>query len=397
MKKININEIKGFKVYFTEADSLGQFLYGIHKEELVLKLKLWLLLSDHIMLAGSQIFESEITANILKENPLLLKTGAVVPDLRDECQDFFDFVKLKREERDPGFQKDLGKLMEIADFLNEHAYQVVLWSAQPIRESFRDTIVKDLLDKNSVLRRKLIGVEIDSLQKLIWELGNTVLLSRKVITDLAEKYLGRKKMVLVKYANILYYLWGAAHLESEPVLHYEAFTWGREKIITTFKTLVRTDELPLFQIVLDEFGISDRILEKLTIPVILELRKEEIVKRFRTKWFKLIKQAKKDSKVSYDLTELQNLEFKMMDIIREVIGEEKRKRRKFQKARKWLSISSFITSVMTSFVTNPAIGLATLLIELATIDPFLAALERKLGGTEISLLATRLQDLVYDV
>ena len=73
MEKINIDELKGFKVYFTEADSLGQRLYGISKEELTLKLKLWLLLSDHIMLAGSHIFESELTAEILKENPLIQK------------------------------------------------------------------------------------------------------------------------------------------------------------------------------------------------------------------------------------------------------------------------------------------------------------------------------------
>jgi hypothetical protein len=292
MDKINIEELGGLKVYFTEADDLGQRLYGVHKSDLTLKLKLWLLLSDHIMLAGSHIFESKLTADILKENPLLLETGVIVPDLRDECGDFFDFVRLKQEEGDPGFQKDSGELMETAGFLNNHTHQTVLWTAQPIKESFRDTLVKDLLDKDSVLRRKLIGVSIDSLQKLTWELGNTASLSRKVISDLAKKYLGQKAAILIKYGNILYYLWGAAHLESEPVLHYEAFTWGRDKILTSTKALVRTDELPPFQTTLDEFGISDHVLSKLTIPVMLELRKEEIAKRFRTKWHKLIEQAR---------------------------------------------------------------------------------------------------------
>ena len=81
-----------------------------------------------------------------------------------------------------------------------------------------------------------------------------------------------------------------------------------------------------------------------------------------------------------------------MEAIREAVGEEKRKRKRLRERKKWLSIGSFATSVMTSFATNPAIGLATLFVELATIDPFLSALERKLGGMEIILLCTRLQD-----
>jgi len=396
MDKINIKELGGFKVYFTEADDLGQSLYAIHKSDLTLKLKLWLLLSDHIMLAGSHIFESDLTADILKENPLLLETGVIVPDMRDECGDFLDFVRLKQEEGDPGFQKDSRKLMEMAEFLNNHTRQTVLWTAQSVRGAFRDTLVKDLLDKDSVLRRKLIGVDIDSFQKLTWELGNTASLSRKLISDLAKRYLGRKEAILIKYANILYYLWGAAHLESEPALHYEPFTWGRDKIITSTKALVRTDELPLFQTTLDEFGISNEVLSKLTIPVILELRKEEIAKRFRAKWHRLIEQARISGKISDDLVELQNLEGKIMEVIREAVGEEKRKRKRLQEGKKWLSIGSFITSVITSFVNNPAIGLATLLIELSAIDPFLSALERKFGGTEISLLSTRLQDLASE-
>jgi hypothetical protein len=348
------------------------------------------------MLAGSHIFESELTADILKENPLLLETGVIVPDLRDECQNFFDFVRLKQEEGDPGFQKDSRKLIEMADFLNEYARQAVLWTAHPIRDSLRDTLVKDLLDKDSVLRRKLVGVSIDSLQELTWELGSTVSLSRKVISNLAEKYLGRKKTVLVKYANILYYLWGAAHLDSEPVLHYEPFAWGRDKILTSTKTLVRPDEFPLFQTTLDELGISNQVLEKLTLPVILELREEEIAKQFRTKWHKLIEQAKIGSKISHNLAELQKFEFEIVEMIREAVGEEKRKRKKFQEGKKWLSIGLVVTSVITSFITNSAMGLAALFIELATIDPFLATLERKLGGMEISMLSTRLQDLASD-
>jgi hypothetical protein len=232
---------------------------------------------------------------------------------------------------------------------------------------------------------------------LIWELGNTKSLSRKVISDLAKRYLGPKEAILIKYGNILYYLWGAAHLESEPVLHYELFTWGKNKILASTKALARTDELSLFQTTLGEFGISDQVLSKLTVPLILEVRKEEIAKHFRTKWHKLIEQARMGSKISDDLLELQDLEYKMMEVIREAVGAEKRKTDRLREGKKWLSIGSFITLVISSLVTNPAIGLASLLIELATIDPFLSALERKFGGTEISLLCTRLQDLASEV
>jgi len=393
MKKIELEALQGSKIYFTEADGLGQQLYGIRREDLILKLKLWLLLSDHIMLAGSHIFESESTAHILREHPLLLESGIFVPDLRNECRDFTEYVKLKQEERDPGFlQKDTYKLIELAEFLNEHSNKVVPWKASPVSEAWRDSLVKDLLDKESVLRRRLIGVSIDSLQRLIWELGNTSFLTRKLIAYLAEKYLGRKRVVLIKHANFLYYLWGAAHLESEPVLHPEAFEWGRDKLITSTRRLVRTDELPLFRTTLREFGVSDLVLERLPISVIVELRKEETAIRFRNKWHRAIEEAKRSGRIEDDSTEVQNAEAKLFEMIMEAIGEEKKRRRWFREGKKWLSIGSFVTSVITSFVTNPVLGFAALLLELSAIDPLLGALECKLGGTEISLLCTRLQD-----
>ena len=397
MEKIKTETLPGIKIYFTEADKLCQDLYDVRREDLMLKLKLWLLLSDHIMLAGSHIFSSEITAKILRDHPVLLESGALVPDLREECSDFTDYVKLKRAERDRAFlQSDIRKITELAEFLNEYSNKVVLWKARPVSEAFRDSLVKDLLDKNSILRHKLVGVSIDALQGLVWELGNTSFLTREIVAHLAGKYLGRKKTVLIKHSNFLYYLWGAAHLESEPVLHPEAFEWGRDKLIASTRKLVRTNELPLFRTALSEFGISDLVLKRLPIPIVLELRREEIAIRFRSKWKRIIEQAKVNDRIDDDLTEFQKAEVKLFELIREAIGEEKKRRRWFREGRKWLSIGSFVTSVITSFVTNPALGLAALLLELSAIDPLLSALERKLGGAEISLLCTRIQDLVSE-
>jgi hypothetical protein len=396
MKKIKIATLQGSKVYFTEADSLSQQFYCINRDELMLKLKLWLLLSDHVMIAGSHIFESELITGILKEHPLLVESGAVIPDLRDECRDYLDFVELKQEEGDPCFQKDPHGLREMAHFLNEHTQKAVLWTAYPLREAFRDTLVKDLLNKHSVLRRKLIGVNTTSLQKLTWELGNISSLSRVIIGNLGEKYLGRKKGVLLKYANILYYLYGAAHLESEPVLHPEAFTWGMEKLLSSTKSLVRTDEQTLFQNALGEFAISDQVLEKLTFPLILEIRTEKTARRFRDKWHRIIEHAKRGHEIDHDLTEYQSYEMRLLELIRETIGVEKERSGLFREGKKILSTGSLSTSVITSFVIDPTLGFASLILELSSIDPLLAALERKLGGTEISLFCTRLQDLAFE-
>jgi hypothetical protein len=391
MERIKIETLLGTKVYLTEADSLSQQFYGIGKDELVLKISLWLLLSDHIMLAGSHIFKSESIGNILKEHPSLLQSGVVVPALREGCQDFFDYVRLKREEGDPHFRGDPYKLEELADFLSQHSRQAVLWTAEPVSEAFRDNLVRDLLDDRSVLRRKLIGVDTSSLREFVQKLGSTSFLTREIVADLATEYLGRKRGVLLKYASILYYLWGAACLESEPVLHAKAFEWGKQKLLASSKDLVRTNEVPLFRGALGEFGISSQVLEKLTIPMILDLRKEETSMLFRDKWHRIVEQAKGGGNISSDVAEYENFREKVMEMLGQAIGSEKKRSRGFGRGRRILSVGSFITSIITGLVTDPAIGLAAFLLQLASFDPLLAALERKLGGTEISLFCTELQ------
>lgn len=391
MEKVKIADLPGTKVYLTEADSLSQQVYGISKEELLRKIRLWLLLSDHLMLAGSHIFKSRSIRSILEENPSLLESGVIVPDLREECRDFVDYVKLKQEEGDPVFRGAPPELIEKARFLNERTRQAVLWTAEPVSQAFRDSLVTDLMNSNSVLRRKLIGVDAGSLSELTWKLGNTPFLTREILADLAQRHIGRKRGVLLKYANILYYLWGATHLESEPVLHAQAFEWGREKLFASSKNLARTNEVPLFRSALGAFGISDQVLDRLAIPMVLELRKEKTARLFRNKWHKIIERAKRGASIDKDVAEYENFGAELLEVVTEAIGMEKEKRRKFRIGKRILFVSSFITSIMAGFVTDPALGFDALILQLATIDPLLAAIERKLGGTEISLFCARLQ------
>ena len=58
----------GSKVYFTEADLSSQALYSIKPDELSVKLKLWLLLADHVILSTGHMIPSDMTYSWLHDN-----------------------------------------------------------------------------------------------------------------------------------------------------------------------------------------------------------------------------------------------------------------------------------------------------------------------------------------
>jgi hypothetical protein len=397
MKKIDISALTGSKVYFTEADSFSQINYNVSSDELLLKLKLSLLLSDNIILAANHIFESQITFNVLKENPILLESGVVIPDLRDECRDFLDFIEIEKEQGDLPklYRRKEKQFKDIAFLLHDHVPQVVLWAAAPTSTEFRQTLVNDLLNKDSPLRKKLIGIRKDLLTKLVWEIGNTQLLTREKIFTLSDRYLSNKKEVLKRYADIMYYLSGAAHLKSEPVIHPTAVNWCVEKFFNISNNLkARIGEHEAFHILLDKLTISTSVLDKLAVSELIKFREEDIAKKFRHKWHKIIDQAKRTGKVEKKTDSYYQMIINIFEEISKIISVEKTRKTSFEKARKILMLSSIVTSMFATFITNPALGIGSLFIELASIDPLLASIERKWGGMELTVFCSRVQQII---
>lgn len=396
MKRISTSTLTGNKVYFTEADSFSQINYNVSNYELLTKIKLSLILSDYVILAANHIFESKITLNVLKENSILLESGIVIPDLRDECRDFFDFIEIEKEQGDLPklYRRKEQQFKDIAFFLHDHVPQVVLWAAAPTSTEFRQTLVNDLLSKDSPLRKKLIGIRKDLLAKLVWEIGNTTFLTREKISILSGRYLSNKKGVLERYADVMYYLSGAAHLESEPVIHPSAVNWCVEKFFNISNALkARSGEHEAFHSLLDKLTISTSVLDRLPVSELIRFREEDLAKRFRCKWHKIIEQAKRTGEIENETNSYHQMIINMFEELNKIISVEKKRKTYFEKTRKILMLSSIITSIFAAFTINPALGVGSLLIELASIDPFLTSIERKWGGMELTIFCSRLQEL----
>jgi hypothetical protein len=399
MELARIESFPGSKVYFTEADSLAQQFYRISKGELRLKLKLWLLLSDYVMLSAAHIFESPITFELLRDNPVLLESGIVVPNLRHECRDYLDFIEVSKERGDlSSYYRDRAdEIVDIASFLQDHTPKVLVWTPAPVSDAFRQSLVNDLLDRGSPLRRKLLGIKRRSLEKLTWEIGNTRFLTRERIINLSNELLGNRRFVLLKHATLLYYLCGASYRQSEPVIHHEALNWYKEKFSHLSQALnIRGNEYAIFRDVLDEFSISKDILERLSMPKLLELRGERVAKRFRTKWNIIVQKVRRNVDTSADAVSYHQVSREFKAMLLEAVGVEKRKKCMVQRGRKALIATSIMTSLLTWVMSHPAVSIISLLIELASIDPLLAAIERKWGGLEFIFLFSRLQEVTPD-
>jgi hypothetical protein len=105
MKFINPTDLKIPRVYFTEFDRItySQVAWTAKdveqiKHNLERKVKLLGLIKGVVIIATSHLFESELAQEFIKENPIVLEKGIILPALISKYKDFSDFLFAKREE-----------------------------------------------------------------------------------------------------------------------------------------------------------------------------------------------------------------------------------------------------------------------------------------------------------
>ena len=96
MEKKYANSFPGAKIYFTEADPSTQTIYGLMPNEFEIKIKLWLLLADHIIFSTKHMLFSSITFDWLSQNMAvvseLARDKAILPSLREDRKDQTGYV-----------------------------------------------------------------------------------------------------------------------------------------------------------------------------------------------------------------------------------------------------------------------------------------------------------------
>jgi hypothetical protein len=294
MKLSMPEDIKGDRIYFTEADPALQIQEALAALDVIAKLKSWLLLCDHIIVSGTHIFGSSIFSDILMRYPRLLTEEAVLPYLRSGCSTFSDYLALKRDESGDykPTSQDIYRYERVARFLDEHSNHVVVWKPNSAINLYKNSLIQELTTENSSLRQKLTRSQAFSILKLAERLSSIDNISRNDVNRLAPDYLQQEHAILTRQSDFFYYLWGAVHLRSEPVLHPSAFFAGRDNLQfntnrffarqgTEKSTNIRLDEPFHFDALLHGDGIDEDALARLTINDILDLRKDITAMRFR--------------------------------------------------------------------------------------------------------------------
>ncbi|MCL0034653.1 hypothetical protein M1N21_01870, partial [Dehalococcoidia bacterium] len=138
MRKIYADGFPGVKVYFTEADPSTQTIYQLTPDEFELKIKLWLLLTDHVILSTKHMLFSSITFNWLSQNANIVcelaKDEAILPSLREDREDFGDFVNRYSDQHDHlRMRANYRNMLERARVLAGIFDKAITWS--PIEES----------------------------------------------------------------------------------------------------------------------------------------------------------------------------------------------------------------------------------------------------------------------
>ena len=398
------------RVYFTEFDRTTYSQYQIDEKglkelwlDLERKIKLLSLLKGHITIATSHLIESELAQKFITDHSILLKEGIILPALASNYRDFTEFVEAKRESRvkaeaqlysDDRFSVEQGypRPSEVAKFLSENTALSVRWDVSKTSEYFRQKLLRDLNDGDSLLRFNLRGTDQEKIDHLTKEIESIGILSRKDVSAIASRSNDRSIKVLVpEYADFIYYLAGALAVKSEGVLPQENLVDFSFTDLISRKTCLSESDI-FYRIFVDI--IESRVhkyfpvgaLDKLSFKEIMDLRKTLLGKNFVEKYNRVMDLAKAAIGISdpeeliFNLQELNNYETELREIFRQCVEVEVYKKEETETARSALRILVNIASVVSfSGVVQSIHKLVVNLMDYFGVGQYHAILEERIS------------------
>lgn len=229
MKSVSPDAIHASRVYFTEFDRVtySQVAWTaadveVIRQNMERKLKLVSLIKGHVVIAASHLLESELAHEVLFPHPRLFSEGVIVPALRGEFTKFEEFLDLKLSEGRESAQYEGSMRREMAQMLDSQVTVSVKWEVGQTADWFKDRLLSDMTDEQSLLRSCLreSGAIIPS--SLVSRISEIPRLSRHDVYTSA-KETGDKNLwnIVCEYADFLYYLSGARAVCSEGILPQE--------------------------------------------------------------------------------------------------------------------------------------------------------------------------------
>ena len=281
----------------------------------------------------------------------------------------------------------------------------MIWKPDTAIQQYQQSLVQETLNKHSHLRRKLVGVPKANIHQLAEDLANVELISRGYVDEVGKRHLGNRSTILSRHSNFLYYLWGATHLNCEPVLHPDTFNLGVRKLTETVNALrkilrveesleSRQNDPEILRSVLDDFGIISDAISRIPFDAILDLRASKEAAAFRTKWSGLVDDARMSSVSSGE--DISNDVELLYQVVKTELRDEFELAEKIARSKKYLSYGSYITSGLATLLA-PEIAIASLAAGAFGVDPLVNAVQKKIPGLEISIFCSTLQSKVSQI
>lgn len=370
MKLIDPTDFKIPRVYFTEFDRVtySQVAWTAEdveeiKHNLERKVKLLGLIKGVVIIATSHLFESELAQEFIRENPIVLEEGIMLPALISKYSSFSDFLSAKREESKEQ-EKYLGNDKdEINSLLSNSVDAVVKWDVHLTSQWFKQRLLQDLQDERSVLCFNLSAVPPSLIADVSSRIRELEFPSRGEIYNIA-KNSGNKILWtrLCDYTDFIYYLSGAHAINSEGILPQENLIDFSITDLTRGKTKLSEYEMfyRIFVSIINDktqkfFPVE--ILDMLTFEDIVELRKTLLHSGFIDKYNRLLEKTKQRVEITdteqlmLSVDELSQFENELHLIFTDAVVAEVYQMKRIDLQKKGLKVLTSIGSLLTFYGT----------------------------------------------
>ena len=325
-KNLEAKDFSGARAYFTDLDhrivdiSLKQDNYEKNLER---KLKTLLLTKNTVSLGATHL-ATEFAFNFFKKNPILLNEGLIIPALRRDRNDFSELFNNKNIPKD--------KQNELVDFYHDNVKQVVRWDLNKNSGWFKETLLKDINNKGSVLRNNLKLDEI-AIKTLSQKISDEKNLSREIIELFIADFSEDKKKIFRNYRELLYSISGARIVNCESALPQENYINYSLTDIKKRQTLLNEHQIfRKFFLELTFESIKNKplnieLLDCLSFNDIIELRQIFDNTEFKDKYNSLIQDTinliEKDNNDSlFNMNELMTIRSELQKNFKNVIDTE---------------------------------------------------------------------------
>lgn len=409
MKRKKPIEFPGSKVYFTEGDPFCQNNYNVGFEEFNIKMKLWLLIADHVILSAEHILQSDITYEWILNNSHdvgnLSAQGALILSLSDQHFNLNALVHgdLEMTDQPSSISQDRGKLKIRASYLSDIFGECITWSPQKESSWFRESTVHDLRDGTSPLRKRMQFIQLEQIKRLADSLESTVFLNREKLHKLALQHCPKRHRMITKYGDIFYYLSGAKFKNAYPLLHPDSVKLCKERIAHGIQesSALDGDLKSHWRNVMDTWGITAEAVRRIPLSEILQLRTDSIGKSVRGTWRSVLEQAQEGKEFSQGISEFLKVQSQLADIFDREILKQHAKYRKIKSIRGAIEIGSWVTSTLASVASlvatmDPLVAIIIGVPGFLAGKPIADAVANRLPGAELVVLASKIQKYVTD-